>query len=919
MNAPGLPRWLLGCAILLLAQARLPAAVLSDPAVDAYNVRVGTQTFGVRYQFTTNTPLVETAEAILAMGSDVLKCFFGRSIGGQYPGITLPASVTNLMTLARDEPSCRRVLDLPFRHYVLWTYCFAESGGWWSDGFSTSERLKEYAEIYSFTRHLLTNYNNSGKSFYLGHWEGDWYLLPGYDASTNPSPTRIQGMIDWLNTRQVAIDTALHDVPHTNVWIYQYTEVNRVRDAMVNGPTNNQRLVNTVLPYVTNLDFVSWSSYDGMNLGAADLQATLDYIEAHLATRKAPSIPGRRVWIGEYGWGGSKTSAEQEPLTRAYLGRLLPWGVRFILFWEMYDNEGKAFWLIDDTGAKTPCYSLHQRFLNRARLLVARFQETHARLPDDAEFAALVTPLLNQPLPEPEPLALVHQELRSITGAVATVAATLEQNVYGDDAAAVWVFWGEQDGGTNRASWPHALPVGTNRTFNPSVVTAQLSGLPPGTNAFFRFAATRPTGETWATQSVAFSTIPLDPAAFGSRAAITFSGYTRTEPLFRFPVLVTLGTNLAGFSYRQFASATGGDLRFANASGTVPIPHEIDEWNTNGVSAVWVQIPALTGPADFIWAYWGNPLATNPPAASTNGAVWSQGYELVWHLNEAGLPHADSTRKHPALSGNNPAWTASGRIGHAGAFNGTSHYLDAGNVPLGDEVALSAWMRLDPAMNSIQTLWASKTGGSTTDGFALFVNTWQTRDQKMLFETGNGTQSALATTPANVASTNAWQHVAVVVHRPAGTARLFVDGTDRTSAGTARPDFSVTRPVTLGSFAEHIYGFRGLLDEVRIETEPRSEAWLWASWMTVASNATWTTYAPVVREQPPLSLRLTGGSLSLRWPASGVGYALYAAPHITAPIPWARVTNAAVLNGSEWQLVLPTPDSGARFYQLQEE
>ena len=78
-------------------------------------------------------------------------------------------------------------------------------------------------------------------------------------------------MIDWYNTRQKAVDDALRDTPHTNVFVYAYAEANRVRDAMVNPAGSNQRLVNMVLPYATNIDFVSWSSYDGMNLGAADL------------------------------------------------------------------------------------------------------------------------------------------------------------------------------------------------------------------------------------------------------------------------------------------------------------------------------------------------------------------------------------------------------------------------------------------------------------------------------------------------------------------------------------------------------------------------------------------------------------------------------------------------------------------------
>ena len=64
--------------LLLLAIAPFAsAATLSDPEVDKYNVRIGTQTFAGLYQFTTNTLLVETAQAIQAMGSDTIKLYLG--------------------------------------------------------------------------------------------------------------------------------------------------------------------------------------------------------------------------------------------------------------------------------------------------------------------------------------------------------------------------------------------------------------------------------------------------------------------------------------------------------------------------------------------------------------------------------------------------------------------------------------------------------------------------------------------------------------------------------------------------------------------------------------------------------------------------------------------------------------------------
>ena len=500
--------WALLLPIAFLWGSLSHAAVfLSDPAVDRFNVRVGTQTFGVKYQFTTNTTLVETAQAITNLGSDIIKFYAGKGTSGQY-GFALGPGITSLRLLARNDPSYRRVFDLPFRHAFLWTYPFVATGdAWWKDGYSAFEAQQEYTEVYDFTRYLLTNYNNSGRKFYFGHWEGDWYLLNNYDTSANPSATAIQGMINWLNNRQKAIDDANRDVAHANVWVYQYTEVNRVRDAMLNSSTNNHRLVNAVLPYVTNVDFVSWSSYDGQDLGAADLHATLDYIDANLPEGKALAIAGKRVFIGEYGWGGSLSSEAQEPPTRAYMQKLLAWGTPFILFWEMYNNEpGKQYWLVDTNGLKTPCWHLHQRFINQSKLRVARFKEANGRLPDDAEFTSLVHYLLNQPLSPPVSMVVSNLDITALTTNSATVRGALAPRIYGMEAPAVRVFYGRTDGGTNRAAWEKSAAAGLATNFNAGRIFTTLTNLEPGTNWFFRFYATNSAGETWAPGSSQFST-----------------------------------------------------------------------------------------------------------------------------------------------------------------------------------------------------------------------------------------------------------------------------------------------------------------------------------------------------------------------------------------------------------------------------
>lgn len=496
-------------ASLVGVAARLWAGTMSDPRVDAYNVRLGTQTFSPLYQFTAESKLLETARAIRGMGSDIFKGYLGPEYQRQN-GVQPTGSLTTLTLLARGEPSMRQVLDLPFRHYLLWAYPL--TAGWWADGYSSAERQKEYDEIFALARYFLTNYNNTGKTFYLGHWEGDWHLLGNYDATRNPSPTAIQGMRDWLNNRQKAVDDARAGTPHTNVQVYLYTEVNRVRDAMADQPATNQRVINQVVPFVPDLDFVSWSSYDGQNLSAADLAMTLDYIAARLPTNKTASIAGRRVFVGEYGWGGTKTAAEQEPVTRAYMRELVKWGCPFVLFWEMYNNEpDRKYYLIDPTGRPAPCYFLHQRFYNQARLTLAKFLQEHERLPSAREFENIAYALLARPFDAPVGLRVANLQPVAVTADSATLKGTLTQGIYGEDWAEVAVFWGTTDGGTNAAAWNHQTRLGANRQFGTAVFATNLAGLAPRTEYAFRFFARNGTSEAWAPAAGTFTTLEPPP------------------------------------------------------------------------------------------------------------------------------------------------------------------------------------------------------------------------------------------------------------------------------------------------------------------------------------------------------------------------------------------------------------------------
>ncbi len=120
-------------------------------------------------------------------------------------------------------------------------------------------------------------------------------------------------------------------------------------------------------------------------------------------------------------------------------------------------------------------------------------------------------------------------------------------------------------------------------------------------------------------------------ADYAHRVKITFPGYTRSETLTNFPALVTLGEHIAGFDYDGFESALGADLRFTEADGETVIPHEVETWNADGDSIVWVRVPALQV-GTYVWAYWGNDGMVESGSAPTNVAGC-----VLWLKSDAGV------------------------------------------------------------------------------------------------------------------------------------------------------------------------------------------------------------------------------------------------------------------------------------------
>src|SRR5690606_5875459 len=175
-----------------------------------------------------------------------------------------------------------------------------------------------------------------------------------------------------------------------------------------------------------------------------------------------------------------------------------------------------------------------------------------------------------------------------------------------------------------------------------------------------------------------------------------------------FPVLVRLSDAdaAAGADVLAEALAGGADIRFADATGEVALPFEIDHWSATS-AAIWVRVPVVEGNAETgIRLYWGNDhvvsASNSEPVFNTNNR-----YRAVWHLNETASPSRDATSFGTDAVWMNTPEGGAGNIGGAinianpqGTSSGNGKYLRAAYNTANDNfktnaidgLTLSAWV-----------------------------------------------------------------------------------------------------------------------------------------------------------------------------------------------------------------------------------
>jgi hypothetical protein len=334
----------------------------------------------------------------------------------------------------------------------------------------------------------------------------------------------------------------------------------------------------------------------------------------------------------------------------------------------------------------------------------------------------------------------------------------------------------------------------------------------------------------------------FDPDIYASHLPLQFCGYGRDETLTNFPALVVLGTHITGFSYDQFLSATGGDLRFSDGAQTSLLNFEIESWDTNGSSYVWVQVPALNGTNTTIHAYWGNPAETTLPAYATNGATWAERYAGVWHLAETSGSTRDSTPN--GLTGypsNGVTQEADGQINGADYFSGTDSRTTFGTPAvlnnLTNNFTVSAWIRPDVLGGNriiFGAHWASLNGWSLR--LAGAQPAIERLGPTLVYNSG--------------VSVTAAEWVAVsAAYDTDNDVTFFLNGDPVATVTGAAPASVATQPWSIGANAADY--FNGMIDEVQVSQVVRSTNWIWAAYRNSSADGNFTCYGEVEGPEPP--------------------------------------------------------------------
>lgn len=317
------------------------------------------------------TQFTDACDEIWDLGLRTLKIYLTSAYVTDYPLQTSWSSSPTTLTGLAQTTQVSTQLARGWDTVIMTTFTFANGvTNWWRVNPTGAALQAEYTEIYNLAVHLLTTYNDTGRTFVLQNWEGDWAYGDAFDANIFIDRKYVNYYASFLAIRQKAVSDARAATAFKNVQVLNAVELNRVLDAKL----SHRRRILVDMAERVQPDVISYSAYDstiadigyGSSLANWQSLCTDNFGKSLRAIKKA--FPNSILSIGEFGFPENEmltsnggVGYDPEEMLETVRDVAATYGAKWLIFWQVFDNETsvlpemvRGYWLIKPDGSTSP-------------------------------------------------------------------------------------------------------------------------------------------------------------------------------------------------------------------------------------------------------------------------------------------------------------------------------------------------------------------------------------------------------------------------------------------------------------------------------------------------------------------------------------------------------------------------------------
>jgi hypothetical protein len=311
-----------------------------------------------------------------------------------------------------------------------------------------------------------------------------------------------------------------------------------------------------------------------------------------------------------------------------------------------------------------------------------------------------------------------------------------------------------------------------------------------------------------------------------------------------FPVWIRLDNDA---DLMQRASSSGADIFFTTEAGA-PLEFDLQTWSkASGTLQAWVRTDLSNSTDTKLYLRYGD---AGPAHAPDPLLAFSSSFAAVWHMDDSlatSTVIADALGQRNGTAVNGPTSKSNATLGRGITFDGADDRVTFTNPISGDKsTTISAWVDVAAPQQGFSSVM---TVGNNATGQSRFLHTKYPNVAIGLY--GSDLQPANSGIDGQGPKLVHWVYAA---NGNAGNTTLYINGVvvatmnhGGTINTTGTMGFLGYAPPEWGPGGTTTSPLKGTLDEVRIATTPRSQAWVSTEYANQSSPG---TFYSVDSEQP---------------------------------------------------------------------